>query len=84
MFSDEITFEMLSTAEGAPRGAAAFRAVVPYGYIPDGRRSQTFLDSLEEVVDAVELGRPGFGVMTSAVRKARAFSSHILRLNRDL
>ena len=27
LFSDEITFEMLSTAEGAPRGAAAFRAV---------------------------------------------------------
>ena len=29
LFSDEITYEMLSTAEGAPRGVAAFRAVVP-------------------------------------------------------
>ena len=79
-FSDEITFEMLSTAEGAPRGAAAFRAVVPHGYTPDGRRSRTFLDSLEEIVDGVELGRPGFGAMASAIRKARAFSSHVLRL----
>ena len=34
LFSDEITFEMLSTAEGAPRGAAAYRAVVPHGYTP--------------------------------------------------
>ena len=80
LFSDEITFEMLSTAEGAPRGAAAYRAVVPHGYTPEGRRSLTFLDSLEEIVDAVELGRPGFGAMASAIRKARAFSSHILRL----
>ena len=50
------------------------------GYIPDGRRSLTFLDSLEEIVDGVELGRPGFGAMASAIRKARAFSSHVLRL----
>ena len=79
-FSDEITFEMLSTAEGAPRGAAALRAVVPHGYIPEGRRSITFLDSLEEIVEAVELVRPGFGAVASATRQARAFSSHILRL----
>ena len=79
-FSDDMTFEMLSTAEGAPRGAAAFRAVVPHGYTPDGRRSPVFMDSLEEIVDAVELGRPGFGAMASAVRKARAFCSHMLRL----
>ena len=79
-FSDEITFEMLSTAEGAPRGAAAYRAVVPHGYIPEGRRSLTFLDSLEEIVEAVELVRPGFGAVASATRQARAFSSHILRL----
>ena len=79
-FSDEITFEMLSTAEGAPRGAAAYRAVIPHGYIADGRRSPIFLDSLEEIVDAVELGRPGFGAMNSATRQARAFCSHILRL----
>ena len=57
-----------------------YRAVVPHGYTPDGRRSMVFLDSLEEIVDAVELGRPGFGVMTSATRQARAFSSLILRL----
>ena len=76
-FSDEITFEMLSTAEGAPRGAAAFRAVVPHGYIPDGRRSPAFMDALEEITDAVELGRPGFGAMASATRQARAFCSHM-------
>ena len=80
LFSDEITYEMLSTAEGAPRGAAAFRAVVPHGYLPEGRRSNVFKDSLVELVDAVELGRPGFGAMTSVTRQARAFSSLILRL----
>ena len=80
LFSDEITYEMLATAEGAPRGAAAFRAVVPYGYLPDGRRSNVFKDSLEEIVDEVELGRPGFGAMASVTRQARAFSSLILRL----
>ena len=78
-FSDEITFDMLLTAEGAPRGAAAFRAVVPHGYVPDGRRSLAFVDALEEITDAVELGRPGFGAMASATRKARAFCSHMLR-----
>ena len=80
LFSDEITYEMLSTAEGAPRGVAAFRAVVPYGYTPEGRRSAIFGDSLEEIVDAVELGRPGFAAMASVTRQARAFSSLILRL----
>ena len=80
LFSEEITYEMLSTAEGAPRGAVAYRAVVPHGYTPEGRRSNIFLDSLEEIVDAVELGRPGFGAMTSVTRQATAFSSLILRL----
>ena len=38
LYSDEITFAMLSTSTGAPRGAAAFRACVPNGYTPIGRR----------------------------------------------
>ena len=38
------------------------------------------MDVLEEITDAVELGRPGFGAMASATRQARAFCSHILRL----
>ena len=39
LFSHEISFEMLSTAEGSPRRAAAFRACIPHGYTSDGRRS---------------------------------------------
>lgn len=54
--------------------------MVPHGYTPDGRRSTTFQDSLEEITDAVELGRPGFGTMNSPTRQARAFCSHMLRL----
>ena len=38
LYSDEITFAMLSTTAGAPRGVAALGAFLPSGYTPGGRR----------------------------------------------
>ena len=71
---------MLSTAQGAPRGVAAYRACVPCSYTADGRRSVAFLEPLEELVDAVGLTRPGFGAMASEARTARALCCHVLRV----
>ena len=79
-YSEEITFGMLSTPTGAPRGVAALRSFLPGGYTPTGRRTAEFRESLEEVGDAVEIARPGFQVIAAAARKAKAFSAHVMRL----
>ena len=79
IYSDEITFAMLSTTAGAPRrprGGATLRAFLPSGHTPVGRRTAEFRESLEEVGDAVEIARPGFQGIAAAARKAKALCAH--------
>ena len=80
IYSDEITFGMLSITTGAPRGVAALQACLPFGYTPIGRRTAEFRESLEEVGDAVEIARPGFQGIAAAPRKAKALCAHSMRL----
>ena len=78
-YFEHMTFAMLSTVAGVPRGAAALRATVPCGYTSIGKRSAMFGEPLEEIGESVEIMRPGFKKMLPNVRKAKIFCVHVMR-----
>ena len=74
----EITYGMLSTMDGAPRGAAVVCALSSARMTPAGRRTNDFKDAMDEVADVVEAARPGWSAK-AARPKAMAAASVLMQ-----
>ena len=74
----ELNFGMLSTMDGAPRGAAVLCAMSTSRMTSAGRRTDDFKDAMEEVAEVIEMARPNWS--TKAQRpKAVAAASIIMQ-----